>query len=80
MKWHEFKALLVGIGPETPLGRIVQIRAEDDKEILKGFTKEQHSIRNSWRSRRAKDFSPEDMGAVLEQFKQIFLKMGGVGN
>ena len=40
MKWDEFQALLVGIGPETPLGNIVSIRAEDDPEILKHFTRE----------------------------------------
>ena len=44
MKWDEFKDLLTGIGPETPLGRIVAIRAEDDKEMLKQFTPEQNRI------------------------------------
>ena len=34
MTWDEFRDLLVGISPETPLGRIVSIRAEDDKEVL----------------------------------------------
>ena len=41
MTWDEFRDLLVGISPETPLGRIVSIRAEEDKEVLKHFTKEQ---------------------------------------
>ena len=38
MKWEEFRDLLVGIGPDTALGRIVSIRAEDRKEILENFT------------------------------------------
>ena len=48
MKWEEFRDLLVGIGPDTALGRIVSIRAEDRKEILENFTPEQHRVRNAW--------------------------------
>lgn len=81
MKWDEFKALLVGISPETPLGRIVSIRAEDDKEILEHFTKEQRRIRSEWRNRRAKKVSEEELAAVLEQLKQGFIAMaGGMNN
>lgn len=41
MSWGEFSTLLAGIMPETPLGQIVSIRSEDDKETLKHFTPEQ---------------------------------------
>lgn len=51
MSWSEFGTLLAGIMPETPLGKVVSIRSENDKDILKNFTKEQHRIRNEWRSR-----------------------------
>ena len=54
MKWEEFRDLLVGIGPDTALGRIVSIRAEDRKEILENFTPEQHRVRNAWQSRHAR--------------------------
>lgn len=81
MRWDEFCALLSGLGPETPLGRIVQIRAEDDKEILKHFTKDQRRIRNEWRSRKAQSVSAENLDAFLEQMKQAFIQMaGGVKN
>lgn len=81
MKWNEFKALLIGIGSETPLGRIVSIRAEEDEEVLKHFTKDQHRIRNEWKSKRAKELAKRmtesDMKAVAEQFKQMFIQMAG---
>lgn len=77
MKWDEFKDLLSGIGPDTPLGRIVSIRAEEDKEILKHFTKEQHKIRNEWRSKKAKQISKEEMDHVLNMFKNAFIAMAG---
>ena len=37
MKWEEFRDLLVGIGPDTALGRVVAIRAETDQKIIKKF-------------------------------------------
>lgn len=52
MSWSEFCSLLSGIMPETPLGRIVGIRAEKDPKIIKEFTKEQKKIRNDWILRR----------------------------
>ena len=48
MRWSEFKSLLIGLGPNTILGRIVSIRAEDDSEVLKNFTKDQQRIRKSF--------------------------------
>ena len=77
MKWDEFRDLLVGIGPETPLGRIVAIRAEDDEDMLKHFTKEQHRIRNEWRNKQAKKVSEAELAAELEQFKNAFISMAG---
>nr|DAE50814.1 MAG TPA: hypothetical protein [Caudoviricetes sp.] len=77
MKWSEFRDLLVGLGPDTALGRIVSIRSEEDKEVLKHFTKEQKRIRNEWRARRAKQMKPEDMNDILEGFKKAFISMAG---
>lgn len=81
MKWDEFRDLLVGISPDTALGRIVAIRAEENKDVLKNFSKEQRRIRNEWRHRRAKTVKPEDMETILDGFKQAFISMaGGVNN
>ena len=81
MKWDEFRDMLIGLSPETPLGRIVSIRAEDDPEMLKHFTKEQHRIRSEWRNKSAKRVSEAEMGVFLEQMKNALVKMaGGVQN
>lgn len=78
MKWDEFKALLVGIGPDTPLGRIVSVRAEDDPDILKNFTVEQNRVRNEWRTRHRKvNTSNESREQILEALKDAFIKMAG---
>lgn len=80
MTWDEFCALLSGIGPDTPLGRVVQIRAEDNEEILKHFSKEQHRIRNEWRSKRVLNVSPAKLDDFLEQMKRAFISMAGGGD
>lgn len=77
MKWEEFKQLLSGIGTETPLGRIVSIRSETDKNVLKRYTKEQRRIRNEWLQKKAKKVSQAEMDQILEGFKQAFISMAG---
>lgn len=72
MSWGEFSTLLAGIMPETPLGQIVSIRSENDKEALKHFAPAQHRIRNEWRSRQAKQMGSnrEQAEAMVRQFQE----------
>lgn len=77
MPWEEFKQLLQGISPDTALGRIVSIRSENNKEILKSFTPEQKRIRNEWRRRSARQIPEKEMDKILEGFKQMFISMAG---
>lgn len=77
MPWEEFKQLLAGISPDTPLGRMVSIRSETDKNVLKHFTKEQRRIRSEWQRRRARNIKQENMQQVLEGFKRMFMDMAG---
>ena len=83
MKWDEFRDLLVGIGPDTALGRIVSIRAEEDEDILKNFTQEQHRIRNEWKRKRARILEKMTdrtaMEADLAGIKAAFMRMTGMG-
>jgi len=71
MSWGEFSTLLAGLMPDTPLGQIVSIRSEDDKEMLKHFTPEQHRIRNEWRSRQAQVLisDPETAAKMVKMFQ-----------
>ena len=80
MRWHEFCALLNGLGTDTPLGRIILIRAEDDPDVLKNFTKGQKQIRSDWRNRRAKQMTEKQTMDFLEQMKQAFISMAGGGS
>ena len=75
MKWSEFKDYLVGISPDTPLGRVVAIRAEDNPEVLKNFTREQKRIRSEWYNKRAKMVTHETMDSYLDYMKKLFIGM-----
>ncbi len=77
MSWDEFSALLRGLDSETPLGRIVRIRSEQDSNVLKSFTPEQRRIREEWRSKSVKNIRTEDMSVVLEGFRQAFISLAG---
>lgn len=49
LSYSDWAKLVSGLMDDTPLGRIVSIRSETKKEILKSFTQEQNEIRREWR-------------------------------
>lgn len=71
MSWSEFTTLLSGIMPKTPLGQVISIRSENDKDILKHFTKDQHRIRNEWRSRNINKIGRMDKKEAERQIKMF---------
>lgn len=81
VSWGEFASLLAGISPDTPLGRIVAIRAETDKKVIKNFNSYQKHIYNDWRSRKAKK-AAEDPAAYeqdMKELERIFASLCGGG-
>lgn len=78
MKWKEFRDMLIGISPETALGRTVAIRAEKDQKVINRFTPDQRKIWSAWRQRKAKRVSPQTTAAFLEDMKRAFIAMAGV--
>ena len=79
LPWGEFVMLLEGIMPDTPLGQIVGIRAENDPEIIKCFNAEQRRIRDEWNSRRAERMSDDEYDRAMADFSAFFRGMAGGG-
>lgn len=75
MKWDEFKALVSGLSADTPLGRVVSIRAENDKETLKHFNKEQKRIRDEWRNRTAQKMDQTTFEQEMLNLEKMFEAM-----
>ena len=75
MSWNEFCTLLSGLLPDTPLGRIVSIRAEKDLQVLKNFSPDQKKIRSDWQRRKLQRMkeNPETYRRYVDQF-QAFCK------
>lgn len=79
MKWDEFSSLMNGLSADSPLGRMVQIRLENDKNVLKHFTPHQRKIRSEWRNKQAKQMTVQDCDSAMEQFKNVFIAMAKGG-
>lgn len=79
VSWDEFKALLSGLSPDTALGRIVAIRSETDKDIIKHFTQDQKKIYDDWRSRGASSMSEEDYDKQMAALERMIAAMAGGG-
>ena len=77
VSWDEFKALLAGLAPETPLGRIVAIRSEDDKNVIKHFTREQKRIYDAWRAEQAAAVTPETFEKQMAELERMMAQLCG---
>lgn len=75
VSWGEFKSLLVGLSPDTALGRVVAIRSETDAEIVKNFTPDQRRIYDEWRQREVCTMSEDDFDKNMANLEQIFANM-----
>lgn len=79
VSWDEFKSLVAGIAPDTVLGRIVAIRSETDKDVIKHFTTDQKRIYDEWHKRQAAQMSPQSYDQQMEYLERqmAFLCGGG---
>ena len=82
LTWRKFFDLLSALSSETPLGRIVQIRAEDDKKVIEKFDTSQKRIWNEWRTKQDKKqisekeliAREEEIWDMLKDFSKITKK------
>lgn len=78
MSSDEFFHLLSGLTEESPLGKIVNIRSEQDPETIKKFNKFQRKIYDDWQDRlnkeKNKGLSEEEVALKIE--KQILKLLG----
>lgn len=73
MTFPEFLYYLYALNEKTPLGKLVNIRTENDMERLKQFTPEMNRIRIEWKNKQAKKVSEEEANAADEYFKNLFM-------
>lgn len=75
VSWDEFKSLLAGISPDTVLGRVVGIRSETDRDIIKHFTADQRRIYDTWKNREVKEMSQKKFEESMADLENMFAAM-----
>lgn len=70
IKSKEVFTLVSGLLPETPLGRVISIRSETDKNALKNYTPEMKKIRSDWLNKQAK-IKEKDVESLDKVFKSM---------
>lgn len=71
--------MVSGLMDDTPLGRIVQIRAEKDRKIIAKFSPEQKRIRSEWNaflaSKAKKTMDPK---TAKKQMAELEIMLAGL--
>lgn len=79
VSWDEFRSLLAGLSPETPLGRMVAIRSESDDNVIEHFTADQKKIWNAWRNRKAENMTQTEYDQQMIELERIMAALCGGG-
>ena len=79
VSWDEFRSLLAGLSPETPLGRMVAIRSELDDNVIEHFTADQKKIWNAWRNRKAENMTQTEYDQQMIELERIMAALCGGG-
>ena len=62
---------------DTPLGQIVRIRSEDNKDIIKNFDRYEKQIRSEWTAFRSQKAKEQDKLETARYFERLFKGMFG---
>ena len=79
VSWDEFRSLLAGLSPETPLGRMVAIRSESDDNVIEHFTADQKKIWNDWRNRKAENMTQAEYDQQMIELERMMAALCGGG-
>jgi len=74
--WPEYCKLFSGLSAETPIGRIIAIRSEQDQNVIQHWNADQKRIRRDWMNRKQ---SGEDGMKQVERLEKILAAAFGGG-
>lgn len=81
LHYSDWYRLVAGLMHDTPLGQVVRIWSEDNKDIIKNFDRYEKQIRSEWtalRSQKAKEtFTEQDKLETARYFERLFKGMFG---
>lgn len=77
IKYSEYRRLLVGINGDTPLGYVVQTRAETDSKKIREMTVHQKKIRAEWQEFKNKKKMSNKIFLSNEDITKVMSKLFG---
>lgn len=75
MSCEEFRQLLSGLNGDTPLGYVVQTRAEKDPKKIRKMTAHEKKIRSDWVAFKTKSKIQQKVELKTEDISKVFSKM-----
>lgn len=69
ISYPEYRRLFNGLMGDTPLGRIISIRSESNRDTIKKFSSEEKKVWKEWNDRRIKQ--KLDSMSIEEKKKQV---------
>lgn len=75
MSCEEFRQLLSGLNGDTPLGYVVQIRAEKDPKKIRKMTAHEKKIRSDWVAFKSNSKKQQKFELKKEDISKVFSKM-----
>lgn len=73
----EYYMLLQSLNSDTPLGQIVSIRAETNKDVMKHWGSAEKRIRIDWMNRKGREQVENDPDAAISELKNALIKAFG---
>lgn len=77
LPYWEWSRLVGGLMDDTPLGRVVAARCEQDRERIKQFSPWQRQVRAEWAAFRARKKAPEELRQEMAQLQRALARMFG---
>ena len=79
LRARDYANFLVGLSPERPLSRLIQIRSETDAKRIKNMTKAELRVRSEWEAFKIRkhqaSMSKQEIETERKERKQRELKM-----
>ena len=78
LRYSDWAKMVGGLMDDTPLGRVVAIRSETDREIVQRMSPGQRRMRSEWMSfRAAQEHDPEENRENMKQLQAMIAGLFG---
>lgn len=79
LHYSDWAKLVSGLMDDTPLGRVISIRSETDRDVIRHMTPDQRRMRQEWLAYRSAHRSTEERQADIQALQAMIAGMFGGG-